>query len=253
MISMPLAAGSTSMATPELLIVMPVYNEEACIRRVVLEWFDEIASWTENFCFLLIDDGSKDQTRSILLRLEEILGPRLEVLSRENRGHGQSCLQGYQIASERRIPFVLQLDSDGQCDTRFFHRFWRCRYQFDVVYGDRVRRDDGWRRTLASWVLRFTILFATGSWCVDPNVPYRLMKTSVIPPHLPKIASDFFLANVALAILLRKDAKVMHGRIPIRFRERYGGEPSVRLNQFGNRASQLISQLRGTLRNQALP
>ena len=174
-----------------------------------------------------------------------MLGTRLEVLTRENRGHGQSCLQGYRIALARQIPFVLQLDSDGQCDPRFFCRFWRIRKQFDVIYGDRVRRDDGWKRTLASWVLRFTILFCTGSWCVDPNVPYRLIKTSVIQPHLQKITSDFFLANVALAVLLRNDNSVKHWSIPIRFRERYAGDPSVRLGQFGNRALQLIKQLRG--------
>jgi dolichol-phosphate mannosyltransferase len=201
MIVIPKPLESTSTSPPELMIIMPVYNEESCIRRVVLEWYDEIASWTENFRFLVIDDGSKDRTHAHLLRLQEMLGPRLEVLSRENRGHGQSCLQGYHIALERQVPFVLQLDSDGQCDPRFFYRFWRIRQQFHVLYGVRVRRDDGWKRTLASWVLRFTILFATGSWCVDSNVPYRLMKTSALPPHLPRIASDFFLANVALAVL----------------------------------------------------
>lgn len=235
---------SNTATAPELLIVMPVYNEEFCIRRVVLEWYDEIASWTDNFCFLVIDDGSKDETRACLLHLQEILGPRLEVISRENRGHGQSCLQGYHVALEKKIPFVLQLDSDGQCDIRFFHHFWRCRKDYDVIYGDRIRRDDGWRRTLASWILRFTILATTGSWCVDPNVPFRLMKSSMLPMHLPKINSEFFLANVALAVLLRKDKNIRHGCVPIRFRKRYGGEPSVRLNQFGNRASQLVRQLR---------
>jgi dolichol-phosphate mannosyltransferase len=252
MISISSTTNTNAYAEPELLILMPVYNEEVCIRRVVLEWFDEVSSWTENFRILVIDDGSKDQTHAILLGLQESLGSRLEVLSRENRGHGQSCIQGYRIASERQIPFVLQLDSDGQCDTKYFYKFWRARKRFDVVYGDRVKRDDGWKRTLASWILRFTILLTSGAWCVDPNVPYRMMKTSLLPSHLKKISSDFFLANVALAVHLRKDDDIKHGRIPIRFRERYGGEPSVRLNQFGNRASQLIRQIRASMKNQAV-
>jgi glycosyltransferase involved in cell wall biosynthesis len=50
----------------ELLIVMPVYNEEASVRKVVLEWFTEIEQWTEKFTFLIIDDGSKDSTPSRL-------------------------------------------------------------------------------------------------------------------------------------------------------------------------------------------
>ena len=57
--------------------------------------------------------------------LREQLGPRLEILDRENRGHGQSCLQGYRIARERGVPWVFQIDSDGQCDPRFFEGLWQ--------------------------------------------------------------------------------------------------------------------------------
>ena len=107
--------------TPELLIIMPVYNEQASVRKVVLEWFQEVENWTENFRFLAINDGSTDGTAKTLTRLQEQLGEKFEVLSRENRGHGQSCLQGYQIALDRQIPFVFQIDSDGQGDPQVLH------------------------------------------------------------------------------------------------------------------------------------
>ncbi|GAB4249617.1 MAG: hypothetical protein OHK005_16420 [Candidatus Methylacidiphilales bacterium] len=233
--------------TPELMLVMPVYNEQASVRKVVTEWFHELENWTENFVFLAINDGSKDDTQRILERLREQLGPRMEILSRENRGHGQSCLQGYRIACERNIPWVLQIDSDGQCDPQYFFRFWRDREKFDVIYGFRAQRDDGWRRVLASWVLRGVLLATAGVWCIDANVPYRLMQTRCLPDKLRRIPPDFFLANVALAVLLRKDPSVRHGVIPIRFRERYGGEPSVRLGKFGSKAMELIVQLRRVL------
>ncbi len=226
------------------MIVMPVYNEQASVRKVVTEWFSEVENWTERIVFLAIDDGSKDETPRVLKRLQEQLGPRLEVLSRENRGHGQSCMQGYQIASERGIPYVFQIDSDGQCDPQYFFRFWRLRESCDVVYGHRVRRDDGWRRVLASFVLKMTLLVFGKAWCVDANVPYRLMRTSVIQPFLDKVPKDFFLANVALAVLLRKAQGIRHNFVRIHFRERYGGEPSVRLSKFGGKATELIAQLR---------
>ena len=232
---------------PELMLVMPVYNEQECIRKVVSEWFDEIEKWTENFVILVIDDGSTDNTLTLLQRLQSQLGSRLEVISRENRGHGQSCIQGYKLACERTIPFVMQIDSDGQCDTSYFHKLWRKRNTFPVIYGDRVKRDDGWRRVLASWILRFTVFFSTGAWCTDPNVPYRLMQTVHLSPVIESIPNDIFLANVALAVLLRKVPDLRHERIPIRFRERYAGEPSVRLNQFGNRAVELVRQLRNMM------
>ena len=79
---------------------------------------------------------------------------------------------------------------------------------------------------------------------MDANVPYRLMRTDHLQQLLDRIPNNFFLANVALAVLLRKDRSWRHGYVPIRFRERYGGEPSVALGKFGEKARQLAEQLR---------
>jgi len=229
------------------MLVMPIYNEQASVRKVVMEWFQEIENWTESFVFLAINDGSTDSSLQMLHRLREQLGDRLEILDQPNQGHGQTCLNGYRAACDRKIPFVFQIDSDGQCDPQYFFKFWRLRDSHDVVYGSRKRRDDGWRRVVASLVLRLTLLGVTGCNCVDANVPYRLMRTQNLAPKLDRIPPRFFLANVALAILLRRDAAWRHGAVSIRFRERYGGEPSVRLGKFGEKAKELTQQLRALL------
>lgn len=231
----------------EILLVMPAFNEEASVRKVVLQWFAEVDNWTDRFVFLAIDDGSTDGTLRALQGLRERLGPRLEVVTRANRGHGQTCLEGYRVAVERGIPYVFQLDSDGQCDPQFFFRFWRDRARYDVIYGHRTRRDDGFRRELASSVLRLSVWWWTGAWCVDANVPYRLMRTEAIAPQLARISPEFHLANVALAVLLRR-AGARHGAFPIRFGERYGGEPKVPMSKFMTRALELRRQLRALLR-----
>jgi glycosyltransferase involved in cell wall biosynthesis len=245
----PTGAGDT-LAAPmpdparELLVVIPVYNEQASIRKVVMEWFQEIENWTENFVFLVINDGSTDSTSKLLHRLQTQLGRRLEIIERENRGHGQTCLEGYREAVARSFRHVFQIDSDGQCDPQYFFRFWRERENYDVIYGQRTRRDDGWRRVFASLILRVALFVWCRVNCVDANVPYRLMNTSILGDVLPRIPSDFFLANVAMAVLLKRNPSVRHGCVPIRFRERYGGEPTVRLNQFGARAGELFGQLK---------
>jgi len=232
-----------SSILPELIIVMPVYNEQASVRKVVMEWFQEIENWTENFVFLAIDDGSTDDSLNVLKRLQTQLGPRIEILSRENRGHGQSCLQGYREALSRTIPWIMQIDSDGQCDPQFFFRMWRMRNGCDIIYGRRASRDDGWRRVVASHVLRMTLLLTSGAYCVDANVPYRLMRSKSLEKHVKRIPPDFSLANVALSVLLRKDPYISEGKVRIHFRERYGGEPSVALGKFGGKATELIRQL----------
>jgi len=73
---------------------MPVYNEQVSVRKVVQEWFTEIENWTENFIILAINDGSSDGTHSILERISEQRGECLEVITRENRGHGPQKKKG---------------------------------------------------------------------------------------------------------------------------------------------------------------
>src|SRR5437764_12833524 len=108
---------------PELLVVLPVFNEHESIRKVIIEWNRELQKSTRDFTIVAIDDGSTDDTLKILEKIQGELGGRLEVFSRENRGHGQTCLQGYRLAVERSVPYVFQLDSDGQCDPQYFHQF----------------------------------------------------------------------------------------------------------------------------------
>lgn len=227
----------------ELMIVMPVYNEQASIRKVVTEWIGEIRNWTDSFTFLVIDDGSTDDTPAILRELAAQWEGCLEVINQENLGHGQTCLKGYRLACERKIPWLFQIDSDGQCDPQYFFRLWKQRESYDVLYGYRQAREDGWKRTLATFILRAVLLTVAGVWCRDANTPYRLMRTEKLGGEIDKIPDDFHLANIAVAVLLRR-AGWKEGGVPIRFRERYGGEPSVGLKQFGEKAWELIRQLR---------
>ena len=233
--------------SPELMVIMPVYNEQASVRKVAREFFEEVQNWTERFVFLAIDDGSSDGTLALLEQLRAQFGERFEIHSRPNRGHGQSCVEGYAIAAGRGIPWVLQIDSDGQCDPQYFFRFWRLREGSDVIYGLRTRRDDGWRRIVASMVLRAYILVLFQTVCLDANVPYRLMRTAAIAPFLPKIPASFSLANIGLAILLKNDPALRHAYVPFHFRERYGGEPSVKFSLFGRKAVDLYRDIRRML------
>jgi len=237
---------------PELMVVLPVFNEEASIERVVHDWIAALDAHARDFVLLAIDDGSRDATAAILDRLAGEIGSRMETRSRSNRGHGQTCLEGYREAQARGIPFVLQIDSDGQCDPCHFPDFWRVRENHDVIYGRRTRHD-GFRRIIASLVLKSMLLLVFRTRCVDPNVPYRLMRTGSCGRWFDSIPEDFFLANVALAVLLRRDPGIREAAVPIRFRERHGGEPSVPLSRFACKALELIGQLRKLQRGNPIP
>lgn len=231
---------------------MPVFNEHCSISRVVHDWFAILDRSVDDFILLSINDGSTDDTETILGSLKSELGSRLEIISRPNRGHGQTCLQGYRIALERNIPHILQIDSDGQSDPVHFPEFWACRERFDVIYGKRSRHD-GFRRIIASQILRISLRHFAKVDCVDANVPYRLMNTAACAPAILAIPAHFDLANVALAVALRKTPSVRHGQLPIGFPPRLGGEPSVPFLKFATKARELLQQLEssGLARNEA--
>jgi len=239
------------MSLPELLVALPVFNESASIRHVIDNWMAALDVTVGNYVILAIDDGSTDDSGEILENLRLIRGDRLEVRRRGNRGHGQSCLEAYLVALERGIPYILQIDSDGQSDARYLAGFWEWREDFDVIYGRR-RRLDGLVRIVASLTLRFLLRLLEGVDCVDANVPYRLMNARACQGAIRAIPPAISLANVALAVLLKKDPQLRHGVNPIDFPPRYGGEPSVPLSRFIVKGYELFVQLR-KLRNITKP
>lgn len=233
---------------PELLVVLPVYNERDSVRYVIEGWIPVLEQHVSSYLILAINDGSTDDTAEILSKIKANLGNRLEVIDRENRGHGQSCLQGYRIAEDRLIPYVLQIDSDGQSDPRFFDEFWKMRGDYEVIYGNR-RRLDGWRRKVASHTLGSLLKLLEGVDCIDANVPYRLMDTMACRNAFRAIPSSLGLANVALAVQLKRMNGIREGQVSIDFPPRHGGEPSVPMKLFLIKGFELFVQLRQLRKN----
>ncbi len=227
-----------SPLSPELVVIIPVYNEEDCITRVVTEWRHALASVVDRVRFLVIDDGSTDGTPA---RLAALAWPELQVHRHANRGHGQSCLVGYQLAAATGAAYVFQIDSDGQCDPSAFPELWRRRTEAAAIYGRRVQRDDGFSRKLVTRVLRWTLKFLTRTRLNDTNVPYRLYPARLAAQAAARIPATFDLANIAMALALEPQGFV---EVPIHFRDRLGGHPSVKWWGFARKARRLIRDLR---------
>jgi dolichol-phosphate mannosyltransferase len=227
----------------ELLVVVPVYNEEQCIDLVLREWIGELDRSGIDYGLLLLDDGSTDRTPAIIAQwLKGRANSCIEVVRQTNRGHGQTCLEGYRVACDRKIPWVLQIDSDGQCDPAHFPAVWAERSKCDVVYGRRAVRRDGWKRKLSSALVRLVVRLASGAGCVDANVPYRLMSTTKLLSLVNSIPTQFDLANIALAVQMKRAGR-RETSVPIVFRPRAGGDPSVPLVRFAGKALELFGQL----------
>jgi dolichol-phosphate mannosyltransferase len=225
-----------------LYVVMPIYNEQASIAGVVREWKQCLDRVAPAHRILILNDGSKDNTAQVLAELAAST-PGLEVINKPNSGHGRTCIHGYQEAIARGARWIFQIDSDGQCDPQYFEAVWGQRDRYASVFGKRVDRDDGRARKVISWVCRAATHVATGVPVRDPNVPYRLMRADVLQKAIEDFPQQFGLSNILVSVVLQKGLGSQMGFHPIGFRDRTGGEPSVKWMKFVTEGGKLYRSL----------
>ena len=208
-----------------LIVVMPAYNEAACIEEVCREWLSVLDSLPESR-LLVINDGSTDRTGEILAELARIQ-PALGVVHQANAGHGAAVLHGYRKALELGGAWVLQVDSDGQLDPRDLSRLWACTGEARFLLGCRMARCDPWLRRALSAALRLLIRILFGVRLRDPNVPFRLMEARYLAELLARLPEGVFAPNVLLAILAARRGADFR-EVPVSHRPRRAGPGSLR-------------------------
>jgi len=192
------------MNQPELIAITPVYNEETNIATVIREWLQAFSRERIDARLLAVNDGSRDNTLSILQELQSQFPNQLLVLDKPNSGHGRTCRFGYEAALQQDAPWILQIDSDGQCDPAFFPLLWAKRQEADCVFGLRVTRDDGVVRKVVSKACSVLTSAVTGENLKDANVPYRLMRRPALRDS-KRSADSRSQAQQGLALGLRSD------------------------------------------------
>ena len=234
---------SSPQFVPELAVVMPIYNEAANIATVIREWFPALDKIAPDFVLFAINDGSTDETASILGGLRREFGPRLVVANKENSGHGASCRAGYERALGAGCAWILQIDSDGQCDPKFFAQFYASRGSFDCGFGYRQTRCDGLGRLVVSRMSRALLWVVSGTPVKDPNVPYRLIRAKALRRALRSIPADLELQNIALSIVLGREPTLRWKHFAINFRSRQGGENSINYRKIARMGIEFLSDL----------
>jgi len=186
---------------PELSVVMPVYNEERAIGRVIRAWTAELDGLEIDYELLVYDDGSRDRTIEVLRQLAREI-PRLVVTSKPNSGHGPTILGGYHQA---RGTWVFQVDSDDEMGAEHFARLWERRSGYDLLVGCREGRHSPLGRRVLSGTARLTVWTLFGRVVGDVNAPYRLVRRSRLETMLRRIPTDTFAPNVILSGLAARD------------------------------------------------
>lgn len=187
--------GGVDLPEVDLSVVAPAHNEEGNIRPLVEQVFaalrplaypDDPAKTPLSFEFVIVDDGSTDQTRA---RITELIpaNPGLRCVAMEGtppgKGNGQSAAfhAGFRAAKGR---LIAVLDADLQNDPADIPRLLAKMEETgaDFVQGDRSaarRQGDAWIRQVTSIIGRKFRAWILGDTIMDTGCSLRLMKREI--------------------------------------------------------------------------
>ena len=212
------------MPDDTFVILMPAYNEEGCIERVVCSWMDVVKRHAGSE-MLVINDGSTDGTGEKLDELKKHLN-ELSVIHKRNEGHGPAVIQGYSEATKTRHKWVFQTDSDNQLSPEDFCRLWGQREKSDFILGYREKRNDPYYRLFITKAIVLLNLVSFGVLIKDANIPFRLMRTEYLARLLEVLPENLFAPNIFLSILAKKEGQDLLD-IPVGHKERKTGKMSM--------------------------
>ncbi len=207
----------------DLALVMPVYNEEACIVDVIKSWNAVLSRLNINFQMIILNDGSIDGTRDVLTVFNNY--EHIKIYNKENSGHGPTLLFGYKKAVHR-AKWVFQCDSDDEMKADYFPYLWEKRETFDALFGIRESRDQNVSRKFISACSRFTIRFLFGVGVTDVNTPYRLIRSKYLKQIVNQIPDNTFAPNVIISGALSKANLRIYERL-VPHENRKTGEVSI--------------------------
>jgi glycosyltransferase involved in cell wall biosynthesis len=207
----------------QLTVVIPVYNEEEIIEKVVSDWHEKLESLKIDFEIHAYNDGSKDNTLAKLIEAANKY-PRLKVFNKKNTGHGPTILIGYKNAES---DWIFQIDSDNEMDSKYFEQIWNEKDNYDFLVGSRAERVSPLPRKIITLFSRLIVKIFYGNGVNDVNSPYRLYRASAFKNAFDLIPENTFAPNVILSgYAALKKLRIYETPIPCKLRQT--GEVSIK-------------------------
>jgi dolichol-phosphate mannosyltransferase len=140
-----------SNSTPQVSFVIPVYNEESNLPMLVERLVKIMDQSPITLEAVLIDDGSRDNSRTMLQQLA-LSDPRFHVvLLSRNHGHQLALTAGLSVARGSEGVFVL--DGDLQDPPELLETFYaKFKEGYDVVYAVREKRKEVFYKRFAYFI-----------------------------------------------------------------------------------------------------
>jgi len=209
--------------TPDLSIVVPVYNEAANIRPLVEAVREALPGM--DWELVLVDDGSSDDTRD-RIALEAATDDRIRLIAlARNFGQTAAMQAGFDYARGR---VVVSMDGDLQNDpTDIPSLLAKLDEGFDLVVGYRVNRQDKLvSRKVPSWIANRLIARLTGVRIRDNGCSLKAYRKKMLERIVLYSDMHRFIPAMAVATAGARVAE-----IPVQHHARVAGESKYGLSR----------------------
>ena len=172
-----------------LSLILPAYNEEASIDQAVAEADDALRQFGVVYEIVVVDDGSQDQTATILQQVMRDR-PRVRLIRHDgNRGYGAALRTGFEAARGEHIAFT---DADCQFHLADLALLIPLSERYSVAVGYRVDRQDSWLRRFYSRGYNFLAQILLGTSVRDIDCALKVFRREALATILPQ-TSGFFV------------------------------------------------------------
>ncbi len=216
------------MTTPELSVVVPLYNEEQNVAELHRELAEVLDAWGHPYELILVDDGSTDGTFDKLRELHAA-DPRLRVLRlRRNFGQTAAFAAGFAHARGR---LIATADGDLQNDPRDLPPMVDLlNDDNDIVCGWRRDRKDPWlTRRLPSQLANWIISRTTGVHLHDYGCSLKVFRGDVVRSMRLYGEMHRFMPAIASEQGVRIAERVVNHRARRAGQSKYGLSRTVRV------------------------
>ena len=162
---------------PSISVVLPAYNEEANLPRIVPAVVDVASRLASDYEVIVVDDGSGDRTAAVTEGLSRTY-PTVKLVRHEvNRGYGGALWTGFTSASKDLVFFT---DSDNQFDVNELEKLAALIDTADMVIGYRAPRRDPAIRRLNAWGWNVLVNLLFGYTARDIDCAFKLFWRRVL-------------------------------------------------------------------------
>ncbi len=168
--------GPADPALGGISLVFPVFNESFIIEQTLRNYITELQGRVADLEVIVAEDGSTDDTKSVLERLEKELPIQL-FMSDERKGYQRAVIDAVAHATK---PWVFVVDSDYQFAAIDFWRLEPLRRDCDIVLGMKTPRRDPFYRVWLSWGYNFLLRRFFGLPYRDMDTGFRLIRREAL-------------------------------------------------------------------------